>query len=170
MAKSVAKSVPEAVVPEAVAENRPFLLLCFCMLLKLLCHLSTHSLSLVVIYYVYDISAQRVRRMPGFGLVCINAAWLDQNSLKARICKVIMKWSVKFWIGGMKMEIAFIGLGTMGRHMAVNLLKAGYKLTVFNRDRRKTEGLGLPSSLPIPPEKRPKRRSWSLPCFPTTVL
>jgi 3-hydroxyisobutyrate dehydrogenase-like beta-hydroxyacid dehydrogenase len=39
-------------------------------------------------------------------------------------------------------DIAFVGLGTMGRHMAVNLLKAGYKLTVYNRDRRKTEGLG----------------------------
>lgn len=40
------------------------------------------------------------------------------------------------------MNIAFVGLGTMGRHMAVNLLKAGYKLSVYNRDRRKTEGLG----------------------------
>ncbi|MCU6791276.1 NAD(P)-dependent oxidoreductase [Paenibacillus sp. WQ 127069] len=39
------------------------------------------------------------------------------------------------------MNIAFVGLGTMGRHMAVNLLKAGYKLSVYNRDRRKTEGL-----------------------------
>jgi 3-hydroxyisobutyrate dehydrogenase-like beta-hydroxyacid dehydrogenase len=38
-------------------------------------------------------------------------------------------------------DIGFIGLGTMGRHMAENLLKAGHKLTVYNRDRRKTEGL-----------------------------
>ncbi|TBL75294.1 NAD(P)-dependent oxidoreductase [Paenibacillus thalictri] len=40
------------------------------------------------------------------------------------------------------MKIGFIGLGTMGRHMAANLAKAGFQLTVYNRDRSKTEGFG----------------------------
>lgn len=33
------------------------------------------------------------------------------------------------------MKVAFIGLGTMGAPMALNLLKAGYELTVHNRTR-----------------------------------
>lgn len=37
-------------------------------------------------------------------------------------------------------RIAFLGLGTMGRGMADNLLKAGYELTVWNRDGAKTRG------------------------------
>jgi len=37
--------------------------------------------------------------------------------------------------------IGFIGLGHMGRAMAGNLLKAGYKLRVYNRDTRKAESL-----------------------------
>jgi 3-hydroxyisobutyrate dehydrogenase-like beta-hydroxyacid dehydrogenase len=40
----------------------------------------------------------------------------------------------------MTVNIAFIGLGTMGYHMAGHLLKAGHTLTVYNRDRKKTEG------------------------------
>ena len=40
------------------------------------------------------------------------------------------------------MDIAFIGLGTMGRHMAANLLKAGHRLVLYNRDRRKAEAFG----------------------------
>jgi 3-hydroxyisobutyrate dehydrogenase-like beta-hydroxyacid dehydrogenase len=39
------------------------------------------------------------------------------------------------------MNIGFIGLGIMGRPMALNLIKAGFKLTVFNRTRSKTEPL-----------------------------
>ena len=34
--------------------------------------------------------------------------------------------------------IAFIGLGAMGSRMALNLIDAGYKLRVYNRDRAKT--------------------------------
>ncbi|MEY2572340.1 MAG: hypothetical protein QOJ87_553, partial [Verrucomicrobiota bacterium] len=33
--------------------------------------------------------------------------------------------------------IAYLGLGTMGQGMAANLLKAGYKLTVWNRSIEK---------------------------------
>lgn len=35
------------------------------------------------------------------------------------------------------MQVAFIGLGTMGAHMAKNILKAGFDLTVYNRTRER---------------------------------
>jgi 3-hydroxyisobutyrate dehydrogenase len=37
------------------------------------------------------------------------------------------------------LRIGFIGLGIMGQPMAINLLKAGFPLTVFNRTRAKCE-------------------------------
>jgi 3-hydroxyisobutyrate dehydrogenase len=39
------------------------------------------------------------------------------------------------------MKVAFIGLGTMGTPMALNILKAGFELTVHNRTRNKEEEL-----------------------------
>ena len=39
----------------------------------------------------------------------------------------------------MKPSIALLGLGTMGRGMAANLLKAGFPLTVWNRTKAKAE-------------------------------
>jgi 3-hydroxyisobutyrate dehydrogenase len=39
------------------------------------------------------------------------------------------------------MRIGFIGLGIMGRPMALNLVKAGYSLTVYNRTRSKCQTL-----------------------------
>jgi 3-hydroxyisobutyrate dehydrogenase len=41
----------------------------------------------------------------------------------------------------MKPSIALLGLGTMGRGMAANLLKAGFALTVWNRTKSKAESL-----------------------------
>lgn len=41
----------------------------------------------------------------------------------------------------MKPSVALLGLGTMGRGMASNLLKAGLPLTVWNRTKTKTESL-----------------------------
>jgi len=38
-------------------------------------------------------------------------------------------------------SIGFIGLGIMGQPMALNLVKAGHKLTVYNRSAGKTEAL-----------------------------
>jgi 3-hydroxyisobutyrate dehydrogenase-like beta-hydroxyacid dehydrogenase len=38
-------------------------------------------------------------------------------------------------------KVGFIGLGIMGQPMALNLLKAGHKLTVYNRSAGKTEPL-----------------------------
>lgn len=40
-----------------------------------------------------------------------------------------------------KKAVALLGLGTMGHGMALNLLKAGYPLTVWNRTRAKAESL-----------------------------
>ncbi|MCP0885848.1 NAD(P)-dependent oxidoreductase [Ligilactobacillus sp. WILCCON 0076] len=39
------------------------------------------------------------------------------------------------------MQIGFIGTGVMGNAIAVNLLKAGHTLTVFNRTKSKTDNL-----------------------------
>jgi 3-hydroxyisobutyrate dehydrogenase-like beta-hydroxyacid dehydrogenase len=41
----------------------------------------------------------------------------------------------------MPQSIGFIGLGLMGEPMALNLVKAGYRVTVFNRTRGKAESL-----------------------------
>ena len=41
----------------------------------------------------------------------------------------------------MATEVGFIGLGIMGQPMALNLIKAGYKLTVYNRTASKAEPL-----------------------------
>ena len=41
----------------------------------------------------------------------------------------------------MPQSIGFIGLGIMGQPMALNLVKAGYKVTVFNRTRSKAAPL-----------------------------
>ncbi|HTM17403.1 MAG TPA: NAD(P)-dependent oxidoreductase [Terracidiphilus sp.] len=41
----------------------------------------------------------------------------------------------------MNPSIALLGLGTMGRGMAANLLKAGFPLTVWNRTRSKADAL-----------------------------
>ena len=42
----------------------------------------------------------------------------------------------------LKPSIGFIGMGQMGSHMALKLLKAGYPLTVYDRTREKTNGIG----------------------------
>ena len=39
------------------------------------------------------------------------------------------------------MKIAFIGLGTMGVGMSLNILKAGHEVTVHNRTREKEEAV-----------------------------
>lgn len=39
------------------------------------------------------------------------------------------------------MKIGFIGLGNMGSAMAMNLLKAGHNVTVYNRTAQKAKPL-----------------------------
>lgn len=41
----------------------------------------------------------------------------------------------------MAQQVGFIGLGIMGQPMALNLVKAGFRVTVFNRTRSKAEPL-----------------------------
>jgi 6-phosphogluconate dehydrogenase len=43
--------------------------------------------------------------------------------------------------GEVIMKVGFIGLGHMGSGMAVNLLKAGHQVTVYNRTLAKVESL-----------------------------
>ncbi|MCB0227285.1 MAG: NAD(P)-binding domain-containing protein, partial [Anaerolineae bacterium] len=38
-------------------------------------------------------------------------------------------------------KIGFIGLGRMGHPMALNLIRAGYPVTVYNRTKEKTAPL-----------------------------
>ncbi len=38
-------------------------------------------------------------------------------------------------------KIGFIGTGVMGRSMAINLVKAGYEVSVYNRSKEKTNGM-----------------------------
>ena len=40
------------------------------------------------------------------------------------------------------MRVGFIGLGTMGEPMARNLIRAGHRLTIYNRTRQRAEALG----------------------------
>ena len=39
------------------------------------------------------------------------------------------------------MKIAFIGLGTMGVGMSLNILKAGHEVTVYNKKKKKEEAI-----------------------------
>lgn len=48
------------------------------------------------------------------------------------------------------MRIGFIGLGSMGRPMAINLLKAGFMLTVFNRSQGSVQTLAALGATPAP--------------------
>ncbi len=41
------------------------------------------------------------------------------------------------------MDVGFIGLGQMGGAIALNLVKAGHSVTVYNRTRAKAEALAL---------------------------
>jgi len=65
------------------------------------------------------------------------------------------------------MNIAFIGMGTMGTPMALNLLKAGHKVTVHNRTRQKEEAVPGGPPLRRKPPKVPKLSSPALVTHPT---
>lgn len=47
-----------------------------------------------------------------------------------------------------KPTVGFIGLGLMGKHMARNILRAGFPLTVYNRSRGKVEELAREGATP----------------------
>jgi 3-hydroxyisobutyrate dehydrogenase-like beta-hydroxyacid dehydrogenase len=46
------------------------------------------------------------------------------------------------------MDIGFVGLGNMGSGMAANLLKAGHRVTAYNRSRDKVDALAERGALP----------------------
>jgi 3-hydroxyisobutyrate dehydrogenase-like beta-hydroxyacid dehydrogenase len=48
------------------------------------------------------------------------------------------------------MDIGFIGLGNMGSGMAANLLKAGHRVTAYNRSRDKVDALAERGARPAP--------------------
>ncbi len=67
----------------------------------------------------------------------------------------------------MKNRIGFIGLGQMGKWMAINLLRAGFDLTVFDIDHQaltllKTKGASTADS----PAKLSARVDWLILCLP----
>ena len=41
----------------------------------------------------------------------------------------------------MEQKIGWIGTGVMGKSMGAHLLKAGYKISVYNRSKEKANGL-----------------------------
>ncbi|UCH02660.1 MAG: NAD(P)-dependent oxidoreductase [Candidatus Bathyarchaeota archaeon] len=56
-------------------------------------------------------------------------------------------------------RIGFIGLGLMGKPMALNLMKAGYKLCVYNRTRSKMEDLVAEGAIPTSSPKEVTEKS-----------
>ena len=57
------------------------------------------------------------------------------------------------------MKVGLIGLGNMGSGIAKTLLRAGHRMTVYNRTRARAEGCGPMARLsPVQPP-RPVRRS-----------
>ena len=65
------------------------------------------------------------------------------------------------------MKIGFIGLGSMGAHMARNLLHAGFDVTVYDvRADAANEHIALGATLAeMPPSARQRSTCWS-PCCP----
>ena len=66
------------------------------------------------------------------------------------------------------MDVGFIGLGQMGQGIALNLVKAGHRVIVYNRTRAKAEA--LTSRAPRSPKAwpTPAVAPCSSPCSPTT--
>lgn len=66
------------------------------------------------------------------------------------------------------MKVGFIGLGKMGKPMAINLLKKGFELTVHNRSRAVVEELGdMGAALAACPREVAEASEIVLTCLPT---
>ncbi|HXZ19609.1 MAG TPA: NAD(P)-dependent oxidoreductase [Candidatus Acidoferrales bacterium] len=59
----------------------------------------------------------------------------------------------------MTTRVAFIGLGLMGRPMSLNLLKAGFPVTVWNRTRARTEPLAAAGASVAPSPREAAQHS-----------
>ena len=71
----------------------------------------------------------------------------------------------------MKPEIGFVGLGTMGRWMAINLIKAGFPLNFFARKKEVAEQMTSQGGRAFPSVKELARGStWIIFCLPNTEV
>jgi 3-hydroxyisobutyrate dehydrogenase-like beta-hydroxyacid dehydrogenase len=71
----------------------------------------------------------------------------------------------------MKPEIGFVGLGTMGRWMAINLIKAGFPLNFFARKKEVAEQMTSHGGKAFPSVKELARGStWIIFCLPNTEV
>jgi 3-hydroxyisobutyrate dehydrogenase-like beta-hydroxyacid dehydrogenase len=69
----------------------------------------------------------------------------------------------------MKPEIGFVGLGTMGRWMALNLVKAGFPLKFFARRKEVIDQMTSQGGKPLPSLKDlAKESTWIVFCLPNT--
>jgi len=69
----------------------------------------------------------------------------------------------------MKPEIGFVGLGTMGRWMALNLVKAGFPLKFFARRKEVIDQMTFQGGKPLPSLKDlAKESTWIILCLPDT--
>ena len=69
----------------------------------------------------------------------------------------------------MKPEIGFVGLGTMGRWMALNLVKAGFPLKFFARRKEVIDQMTSQGGKPLPSLKDlAKESTWIILCLPDT--
>jgi len=70
----------------------------------------------------------------------------------------------------MKPRIGFVGLGTMGKWMALNLIKAGYPLNFFARKKEVTEHMKTQGGRPSPTlREMAKASDWVFFCLSDTV-
>jgi 3-hydroxyisobutyrate dehydrogenase len=69
----------------------------------------------------------------------------------------------------MKGSVAFIGLGKMGKPMALNLLRAGFRLTVYNRSRQPMDELASAgAALASGPAEAASRAAYVITMLPDT--
>jgi len=70
----------------------------------------------------------------------------------------------------MKPKIGFVGLGTMGKWMAMNLIKAGYPLTFFARKKEVSEQMKTQGGRPSPTLREMAQESdWVFLCVSDTA-
>ena len=72
--------------------------------------------------------------------------------------------------GLLVMKIGFIGLGRMGHGVAENLMKAGHKVTVWNRIQAPVQALVAKGATAAQSRKTRCRAMRCSPCWPTTQV
>jgi len=69
----------------------------------------------------------------------------------------------------MEIKVGFVGLGTMGKWMALNLIKAGFPLKFFARRREIIEEMQAQGGQPLPSLRDlAKESTWVMLCLPDT--